>query len=304
LTHFGHCVLIAEAFLTGPVALVQARGFDLPQCGADEIADAKCKYYLGVQQDGLQIVGKPRRCLPQSRTAMTDSPRYKSLQTPFDPEAFLSSPGVGITVERFQKNQEIFVQGKAADTVCYLQKGQVKATALSDRGKGTTVGIFREGQFFGEGCLNDGAKFRTKTTIALEQCLITSVRRDTMLLTLNTKPDFSAFFIARLISRNNRIEDDLIDQLVNRSSERRLARQLLLLADFEQEGNDKPITVIVSQEILAEMIGTTRSRVSTFMNKFRKKGLISYDSYHREIQVHRSLLDAVLRGMPRPKDDK
>jgi CRP/FNR family transcriptional regulator, cyclic AMP receptor protein len=226
--------------------------------------------------------------------------RYKSLKAPFDPKAFLSSPGVGITVERFQKNQKIFVQGEAAVTVCYLQKGQVKATVLSDRGREVTVGIFQKGQFFGEGCLDDGAKFRTKTIFALEQCLITSVRRDTMLLTLNTEPDFSAFFIASLISRNNRIEDDLIDQLVNRS-ERRLARQLLLLADFGQERNGKPITMTVSQEILAEMIGTTRSRVSTFMNKFRKKGFISYDSHHREIQVHRSLLDAELRDMPRPK---
>jgi CRP/FNR family transcriptional regulator, cyclic AMP receptor protein len=234
---------------------------------------------------------------------MADSPRYKGLKSPFDTKAFFSSPGIGITVERFQKNQEIFVQGEAADTVCYLQKGQVKATVLSDRGKEAIVGIFQEGHFFGEGCLDDGAKFRTTTTIALEQCLITSVRRDMMLLTLNTEPHFSAFFMARLISRNNRIEDDLIDQLVN-GSERRLARQLLLLADFGQEKNDKPRTVTVNQEDLAEMIGATRSRVSTFMNKFRKKGFISYDSHHREIQVHRSLLDAVLRDMPRPKDDE
>jgi len=122
-----------------------------------------------------------------------------------------------------------------------------------------------------------------------------------MLSTLNSERDFSAFFIARLILRINRIEDDLIDQLINRS-ERRLARQLLLLADFGPEGNDKPMTVIVNQETLAEMVGTTRSRVNSFMNKFRKKGFISYDSHHREIQVHRSLLDAVLRDTPRLKD--
>jgi CRP/FNR family transcriptional regulator, cyclic AMP receptor protein len=233
---------------------------------------------------------------------MTDSPRYKGLKAPFDPKAFFSSPGVGITVDRFQKNQEIFVQGEAADTVCYLQKGQAKATVLSDRGKEAIVGIVQEGQFFGEGCLDDRTKLRTTTVIALEQCLITSVRKDTMLSTLDSEPDFSAFFIARLISRINRIEDDLIDQLINRS-ERRLARQLLLLADFGEE-NDKPITVTVNQETLAEMIGATRSRVNAFMNKFRKKGFISYDSYHREIQVHRSLLDAVLHEMPRLEEDE
>ena len=228
---------------------------------------------------------------------MPDSVRHKILKAPFDPKAFLSNPGVGIIVERFQNHQEIFVQGDVADTVCYLQKGRVKATALSDRGKEAVVGIFQEGQFFGEGCLGDGAKVRTTTTIALEQCVITSIKRDTMLSILTREPDFSAFFLARLVSRCNRMEDDLIDQLVNRS-ERRLARQLLLLADFGEKKNDKPITVTVNQETLAEMIGTTRSRVSTFMNKFRKKGFVSYDSYHREIQVHRSLLDAVLHDMP------
>ena len=234
---------------------------------------------------------------------MPDSARHKNLKAPFDPKAFLSNPGVGITVEKFQNHQEVFAQGDVADTVCYLQKGRVKATAVSDRGKEAVVGIFQEGQFFGEGCLGDGAKSRTTTTTALEQCLITSIRRDTMLSLLTSQPDFAAFFVARLVSRNNRIEDDLIDQLVNRS-EQRLARQLLLLADFGQERSEKPITVTVNQETLAEMIGTTRSRVSTFMNKFRKKGFISYDSYHREIQVHRSLLDAVLHDMPQLEQEE
>jgi CRP/FNR family transcriptional regulator, cyclic AMP receptor protein len=234
---------------------------------------------------------------------MPDSPHYKSLKAPFDPRAFVRKPGVGIAVERFQRDQQVFVQGEAADTVCYLQKGQAKATVLSDRGKEAIVGIFQEGQFFGEGCLDDRTKLRTTTVIALEQCLITSIRKDTMLSTLHSKPEFSAFFMTRLVSRLNRIEDDLIDRLINRS-ERRLARQLLLLADFGQEGNDKPITVTANQETLAEMIGATRSRVCTFMNKFRKKGFISYDSHHREIKIHRSLLDAVLRDMPWPQEDE
>jgi CRP/FNR family transcriptional regulator, cyclic AMP receptor protein len=240
---------------------------------------------------------------PRSGTPMPDSVRYKNSKAPFDPRAFLSNPGVGITVERFQKNQQVFAQGEAADTACYLQKGQVKATVLSDRGKEAIVGIFQEGQFFGEGCLAPGARFRTTTIFALEQCLITSISRDTMFLTLNSEPDFSAFLMARLISRINRIEDDLIDQLVNRT-ERRLARQLLLLADFGPDGNDKPITVTANQETLAEMVGTTRSRINSFMNKFRRKGFISYDSYHREIKVHRSLLDAVLRDMPWSQEDE
>jgi CRP/FNR family transcriptional regulator, cyclic AMP receptor protein len=205
---------------------------------------------------------------------MPNSLRCQNL--PFDPKAFVSNPGVGITVERFEKHQEIFVQGEAADTVCYLQRGRVKATALSDRGKEAIVGIFQEGQFFGEGCLDDGARLRTTTIVALEQCLIASIRKDTMRSILNGEPDFSAFFVSRLISRINRIEDDLIDQLINRS-ERRLARQLLLLADFGQGGPDQPIAVTVNQETLAEMVGTTRSRVSTFMNKFRKMGFISYE---------------------------
>jgi len=234
---------------------------------------------------------------------MPDSPRYPNLKAPFDPKAFVSNPGVGIAVERFQKNQQVFAQGEAAETICYLQKGQVKATVLSDRGKEAIVGIFQEDQFFGEGCLDDRTKLRATTVVALEQCLITSIRRDTMLLTLDSEPGFSAFFITRLVSRINRIEDDLIDQLINRS-EKRLARQLLLLADFGQEENDKPITVTVNQATLAEMVGTTRSHVNAFMNKFRKNGFISYDSYHREIQVHRSLLGAVLRDMPRLKDDE
>jgi CRP-like cAMP-binding protein len=228
---------------------------------------------------------------------MPDSSCYKSLKALFDPKVFVSNLGVGITVEKFQKNQEVFVQGEAADMVCYLQTGRVKATVLSDLGKEAIVGIFQEGQFFGEGCLDDGAKLRTTTVLALEPCLITSIRKDTMLFTLNTEPDFSAFFMAHLISRNSRIEDDLIDQLVNRS-ERRLARHLLLLANFGYERNEKPVAVTVSQETLAEMVGTTRSRVSSFMNKFRKKGFVSYDRYGGKIEVHRSLLDAVLRDMP------
>jgi CRP-like cAMP-binding protein len=145
-----------------------------------------------------------------------------------------------------------------------------------------------------------GAELRTATSVAMEECLITSITKPAMLATLAKEPKFSAFFIAYLLSRNSRIEDDLIDQLFN-SSERRLARLLVLLADFGHEDGAQPIAVTLSQETLAEMIGTTRSRVSFFMNKFRKQGFIDYNG---KIEVHRSLLDAVLRDRPQIQEDE
>jgi CRP-like cAMP-binding protein len=216
----------------------------------------------------------------------------------FDPEAFLGRVGLGKTVERYAKNQKIFNQGDVADTVLFVQKGKVKITVLSEHGKEAVVGIVAEGQFFGEACLL-GAELRTATSQAMEECLITSITKSAMLAELASEPKFSAFFIAYLLSRNSRIEDDLIDQLFN-SSERRLARLLLLLANFGQEGNAAPIAITLSQETLAEMIGTTRSRVSFFMNKFRKKGFIDYNG---KIEVHRSLLDAVLHEKPQIDED-
>src|SRR5882672_7159901 len=217
----------------------------------------------------------------------------------FDPKAFLGRIGVGKTVERYRKNQKIFSQGDIADTAYFIQKGKVKITVLSEHGKEAVVGIFGEGQFFGEGCLK-GADLRTATSVAMEQCVITSIAKPAMLAMLSAEPKFSAFFMAYLLSRNSRIEDDLIDQLFN-SSERRLARLLVLLADFGGEGGAQPIPLNLSQETLAEMIGTTRSRVSFFMNKFRKKGLIDYNG---KIEVHRSLLDAVLRDKPQIQEDE
>jgi CRP/FNR family cyclic AMP-dependent transcriptional regulator len=217
----------------------------------------------------------------------------------FDPRAFLGRAGPGKTVERYVKNQKIFSQGEIADTVFYIQKGKVKITVLSEHGKEAVVGIVAEGQFFGEGCL-EGAEIRAATSQAMEECLITSITKSAMLAALSKEARFSAFFIAYLLSRNSRIEDDLIDQLFN-SSERRLARLLLLLANFGKEGGGEPIAVTLSQETLAEMIGTTRSRVSFFMNKFRKKGFIDYNG---KIEVHRSLLDAVLHEKPHIDDDE
>jgi CRP/FNR family transcriptional regulator, cyclic AMP receptor protein len=234
---------------------------------------------------------------------MTDSAMPNMPQLPvkgsFDPKVFLGRAGAGITVERYDKNQKIFSQGDVADTVFFIQKGKVKITVLSEHGKEAVVAIFAEGQFFGEACL-EGMAIRGATSQAMEECLITVITKSAMFATLAREPRFSAFFIAHLLSRNSRIEDDLVDQLFN-SSERRLARLLLLLANFGKEGSDAPVDITLSQETLAEMIGTTRSRVSFFMNKFRKKGFIDYNG---KIEVHRSLLDAVLREKPQIDEDE
>jgi CRP/FNR family transcriptional regulator, cyclic AMP receptor protein len=211
----------------------------------------------------------------------------------FDPKAFLVKVGTGKTILKFEKSQHVFKQGDAADAVFYIQKGRVKLTVLSEQGKEAVVGILEPGQFFGEGCLN-GHRLCIATTTAMEECLITSITKEAMITILHTEPKFSELFMAYLLTRNSRVEEDLIDQLFN-SSEKRLARLLLLLAHFGKEGTPQPILVDISQETLAEMIGTTRSRVSFFMNKFRKLGLISYNG---KIEVHNSLLNAVLHEKP------
>ena len=211
----------------------------------------------------------------------------------FDAKVFLGKVGAGKTILEFQKNQNVFEQGDIADTVFYIQKGKVKLTVLSEQGKEAVVAILEPGQFFGEGCMNGHAR-RIATTTAMEDCLITAITKTAMIAALHDEPKFSELFMAYLLTRNSRIEEDLIDQLFN-SSERRLARLLLLLANFGKEGSSQPISPNVSQETLAEMIGTTRSRVSYFMNKFRKLGLIDYNG---NIVVHNSLLSAVLHEKP------
>jgi CRP/FNR family transcriptional regulator, cyclic AMP receptor protein len=217
----------------------------------------------------------------------------KLAKNPFDPQDFLAKVGAGKTISKYQKDQVIFSQGEVADTVFYVQKGRVKVVVLSDQGKEAVVGILETGQFFGEGCLN-GHDLRIATTTAMEECLLTAIGKPKMIAVLHDEPAFSELFVAYLLKRNSRIEEDLVDQLFN-SSEKRLARLLLLLANFGKEGNPTPIKPHISQETLAEMIGTTRSRVSFFMNKFRKLGFISYNG---KIEVHRSLLNAVLYEKP------
>ena len=216
----------------------------------------------------------------------------------FDPKAFLSKVGAGKTILEFEKNQHVFEQGDVADAVFYIQKGNVKLTVLSEHGKEAVVGILEPGQFFGEGCLN-GHSLRIATTTAMEECVITSITKEAMIAALQSEPKFSELFMAYLLTRNSRVEEDLIDQLFN-SSEKRLARLLLLLAHFGKEGRPQPILLDMSQETLAEMIGTTRSRVSYFMNKFRKLGLISYNG---KTEVHNSLLNAVLHEKPEIERD-
>jgi CRP/FNR family transcriptional regulator, cyclic AMP receptor protein len=217
----------------------------------------------------------------------------------FDPQAFLAKVGTGKTISVYRKDQIVFSQGEVADTIFYLQKGGVKVVVLSDQGKEAVVGILEPGQFFGEGCMN-GHSLRIATSTATEESLITAITKSAMIATLHDEPKFSELFVAYLLTRNSRVEDDLIDQLFN-SSEKRLARLLLLLAKFGKEGSPEPISPNISQETLAEMIGTTRSRVSFFLNKFRKLGFISYNG---KIEVHGSLLDAILHDKPRLQRDE
>jgi CRP/FNR family transcriptional regulator, cyclic AMP receptor protein len=217
----------------------------------------------------------------------------------YDAHVFLAKVGAGKAILEFHKGQKVFEQGDAAGTVFYIQKGKVKVTVLSEVGKEAVVGILEPGQFFGEGCMN-GQKLRISTTTAMEDCVITSITKAAMIAALHGEPAFAELFMAYLLTRNSRIEEDLIDQLFN-SSERRLARMLLLLANFGKEGSPQPISPNISQETLAEMIGTTRSRVSFFMNKFRKLGLIDYNGH---IEVHNSLLSAVLHEKPELKDNE
>src|SRR2546427_6625622 len=209
----------------------------------------------------------------------------------FDQDAFLATIGKGQKTMVFAKKQAIFAQGDAADAVFYIEGGKVKLTVVSNHGKEATVGILTDGDFCGEGCLG-GQPQRMGSAIAMTECAVLRIDKKAMMEALRRQHEFSDLFVAYLLARNIRYEEDLVDQLFN-SSEKRLARILLLLAHFGKEG--KPETVIpkISQETLAEMVGTTRSRVSFFMNRFRKLGFVEY-SGGAELQVHRSLLDVVL----------
>jgi CRP-like cAMP-binding protein len=208
----------------------------------------------------------------------------------FEPEAFLTRVGSGKTTREYRNKQVVFSQGDPADAVFLLQSGKVKLTVVSTRGKEAVIGVLDRGSFFGEGCLA-GQALRMSSASAIQPSRITRVGRGTVVRLLHREPEFSQLFIAHLLARNARIEEDLVDQLFN-SSEKRLARTLLLLACQGKDSKPEQVIPKVSQETLAAMVGTTRSRVSYFMNRFRRMGLIEYKG---GLQVHSALLTVVLR---------
>jgi CRP-like cAMP-binding protein len=233
------------------------------------------------------------RTKPRAWAADMDDLKFMNDKRPFDLDAFLQSLSEGKTLLKLKKNKVIYAQGDPAESVYYIHNGRVKLNVVSTHGKEAVVAIMEPGQFFGEGCLNGEAP-RIATTTTVSDATISSITKPAMLAALRKDSKFSEYFITCLLSRNSRIEGDLIDQLFN-SSERRLARLLLLLANFGKDDNLQPIDFEIDQGTLAEMIGTTRSRVSFFMNKFRKLGFITYNG---KIHVHNSLLNAVLHDVP------
>jgi CRP/FNR family cyclic AMP-dependent transcriptional regulator len=218
----------------------------------------------------------------------TTAPTRK--KSDFDPRKFLATIGEGRKVVAFPTKQTIFTQGDAADAVFYIQQGKVRLTVVSQIGKEATLGILSEGEFFGEGALA-GQPLRMGSATAMTDCELLQIDKKAMMLALHREHTFSDLFVAYLLARNIRYEEDLVDQLFN-SSEKRLARILLLLAHFGKEGVPQTVIPKISQETLAEMVGTTRSRVSFFMNRFRKLGFVDYGG--SGLQVHSSLLNVVL----------
>ena len=216
-------------------------------------------------------------------------PPKSTKRTTVDPNALLARVNGGKTVSSYRRKQVVFAQGSPADVVYYVQKGRVRLSVVSNQGKEAVVGFVMPDMFFGEGCLA-GQQLRMSTATVTEETSLVQFSKETMMRLLHTDPKFSELFTTYLLSRNIRFEEDLVDQLFN-SSEKRLARILLLLAHFGNEGNHEPVIPKISQEVLAGMIGTTRSRVSHFMNKFRKLGFIHYNG---GLLIHSSLLNVVL----------
>ena len=217
----------------------------------------------------------------------------RKAKLPFDPKVFLAKVSGGRSISDCRKDQIVFRQGDPSDAVFYIQSGKAKKTVVSEQGKEAVVALLDAGDFCGEGCLA-GEALRLSTVSALTKCVIARISKADITQVIHEEPAFAELFISHLLARNSRVEEDLVDQLFN-SSEKRLARVLLLLANFGKEGRPEPVIAKISQETLAEMIGTTRSRVSFFMNKFRKLGLIDYNG---SIEIHSSLLNVVLRDQP------
>jgi len=220
----------------------------------------------------------------------------------FDPKVFLTRIGSGRKNEKYHAHEVVFSQGDAANAVYYLQKGKAKITVTSEAGKEAVLAIVGPGSFFGEACMN-GYSRRVSSVTTMTECAIMRLDKTAMVRVLHDEPKFADLFITYLLYRNSRVEEDLVDQLFN-SSEKRLARTLLLLANFGKDSRPEPVIAKISQETLAEMIGTTRSRVSYFMNKFRRLGFIEYDGEsHGDLHVHPSLLNMVLRdGVPNKRN--
>jgi len=217
-----------------------------------------------------------------------------SKDTRFDPAKFLETAAQGRANHTYQKKEIIFKQGDDADAVVYIKKGSVKVCVISKDGKEAVVAILGADEFVGEGCLIGQPK-RLATAIAMTECETMEVEKAEIMRVLQVEPAFSSMFLSHVLARSARVEEDLVDQLFN-STEKRLARVLLLMANFGKEGRPEPITTKISQETLAEMIGTTRSRVSHFMNKFRQLGFIDYNGH---LEVHSSLLSVVLAEQSR-----
>jgi CRP/FNR family transcriptional regulator, cyclic AMP receptor protein len=287
----------------GRAAVVDGSGVHqpLPHCDLSQsmLQNESRRYARGWTQSNRYT---PRLARPSSGKGQSVRKRKKEAcvrkraKASFCPKLFLASVGEGKTISKYRKDQVVFSQGQVADAVFYVQQGKVRLTVVSEQGKEAVIAVLGPGQFFGEGCLN-GHPLRIATTRAIDECVITRIEKATMMATIHNEPDFSEVFMSYLLTRNSRIEEDLIDQLFN-SSEKRLARLLLLLANFGKEGKPEPIVGKFSQETLAEMIGTTRSRVSFFMNKFRKLGFIEYNG---KIEVHNSLLNVILFDKPEIK---
>jgi len=223
--------------------------------------------------------------MKRKRRAIT-KPRSRA---PFDGKALLAALPEGRTLREYRRGMAIFGQGDPADAVFFVQRGKVKLTVLSRQGKQAVIALLAPGEFFGEGGLA-GQPVRMATAVALTDCSIIRLAKPAMVQALHRDPVFAETFTTYLLSRNIRMEEDLVDQLFN-SSEKRLARILLLLANFGKEGRPEPVVPKISQEMLAEMVGTTRSRISFFMNKFRKLGFVAYNG---RLEVHSSLLHVVL----------
>src|SRR5579872_4698728 len=217
---------------------------------------------------------------------------------PFDVKVFLNTVSAGRTISKYQKGKKVFSQGDPGDAVFYIQEGRVKVCVVSEQGKEAIVALHGNGDFFGESCLN-GHPLRVATVVTVTECIIMRIEKATIVRALHDEPKFSEMFMAHLLSRNIRVEEDLVDQLFN-SSEKRLARVLLLMANFGKESKPEPVIAKISQETLAEMVGTTRSRVSMFMNKFRRLGFIKYNG---SLEIHNSLLNVVLHDNPHLRRD-